>query len=302
MPSFNGTIFHVWKGNHPCRIYAADGKVYFIRRIVGPGIAPGTAAVMGAQFGLIGGLAAGIAGAAKAKTSADFVRDDDHTPPAQLVSKHTDNHAIPVADIIDPRIEAQGKFMSYGRHFGRWHFTRRGEDKETVVLFDSPDDVQYAVFLLGAAFGSRLKNESGVAGAQPPDVEFPSHFTREAEPGSGTDLITNMPLPADQADVVAAMQNLTKLLGERTAAGWKTIRCEVRAAPRGAGRALEIVIADGDNPDDRLADVDADIYTAAMRLARKMSTSISTFPGLVVAMKYLGDGRWHINTQVMEKR
>ena len=285
MPSFNGTIFHVWKGNHPCRIYAADGKVYFIRRIVGPGIAPGTAAVMGAQFGLIGGLAAGIAGAAKAKTSADFVRDDDHTPPAQLVSKHTDNHAIPVADIIDPRIEAQGKFMSYGRHFGRWHFTRRGEDKETVVLFDSPDDVQYAVFLLGAAFGSRLKNESGVAGAQPPDVEAP-----------------NMPLPADQADVVAAMQNLTKLLGERTAAGWKTIRCEVRAAPRGTGRALEIVIADGDNPDDRLADVDADIYTAAMRLARKMSTSISTFPGLVVAMKYLGDGRWHINSQVMEKR
>jgi hypothetical protein len=34
-----------------------------------------------------------------------FSRDDDHSPPDQLVSKHAEDYAIPVAEIIDPRIE-----------------------------------------------------------------------------------------------------------------------------------------------------------------------------------------------------
>ena len=79
-PSFNGTVFHVWKANQPCRIYVTDRHVYFIRRFVG--IAPGAAAVVGSQFGLLGGLAVGLAGAAKARTSADLVHDDDPTAPA----------------------------------------------------------------------------------------------------------------------------------------------------------------------------------------------------------------------------
>src|SRR5262245_50738481 len=115
--SFKGTIFHTWKGNHPCRIYATDGQVYFIRRVAG--INAGAAAVVGSQFGLLGGLAVGLAGAAKAKRS-DLVRDDDPTPPDQLVSKHGDNYAIPVSGIVDPRIEPQGKYMSYGANAGRW--------------------------------------------------------------------------------------------------------------------------------------------------------------------------------------
>jgi hypothetical protein len=140
--SFKGTIFLVWKGNRPCRIYVSDGRVDFIRRVVG--IDAGAAAVLGSQFGLLGGLAAGLAGAAKAKTSADFVRDDDPAPPDRLLSKHADNFAIPVSDIIDPKIEPPGKYTSYGKNAGRWHFTRRGDAKETVVLFESPDDARQA--------------------------------------------------------------------------------------------------------------------------------------------------------------
>src|SRR5262249_24508075 len=139
--SFKGTIFHVWKGNHACRIYVTDGQVYFIRRAAG--FNPGAAAVFGSKFGLLGGLAVGLAGAASARRS-DLVRDDDPTHPDQLLSKHADNYAIPVSDIVDPKIEPEGKYMSYGKNAGRWYFTRRGETKETVVLLDSPADVSRA--------------------------------------------------------------------------------------------------------------------------------------------------------------
>src|SRR5262245_6167670 len=118
--SFNGTIFHTWKGNHACRIYVTDARIFFIRRVPG-GIPAGTAAAMAGQFGMLGGLAVGLAGVAKGKASPDLVRDDDPTPPDQLLSKHADNHAIPVADFVDPRIEAKGKHVSYGPNAGRWH-------------------------------------------------------------------------------------------------------------------------------------------------------------------------------------
>src|SRR5262245_49717372 len=102
--SFRGTIFHVWKGNHACRIYVTDAQVYFIRRVAGSD-----------------------AGA-------------EATPPDQLLSTHADNYAIPVSDITAARIEPEGKYMSFGKNTGRWHFTRRGHTKETVVLFESPSD------------------------------------------------------------------------------------------------------------------------------------------------------------------
>src|SRR5262245_41057060 len=94
--SFKGTIFYVWKGNRPCRIYVADGQVYFIRR-AGSAISPGAAAVIGSQFGLVGGLAVGLANA-KARKPADLVQDNDLTPPDHLMSKHADNYAIPVSE------------------------------------------------------------------------------------------------------------------------------------------------------------------------------------------------------------
>src|SRR5262249_27254824 len=151
------TIFEVWKANRVCRIYVTDAQVYFIRRAAG--IDSGTAAVVGSQFGLLGGLVVGLAGAATAKRS-DLVRDDDPATPDQLVSKHGDHFAIPVSDIIASRIEPAGKYMSYGKNVGRWHFTRRGEAKETVVLFESSVDSSHAVFLLGRVLGSRLRNEA----------------------------------------------------------------------------------------------------------------------------------------------
>src|SRR5262245_22276503 len=176
--SFNGTVFEVCKTNRPCRTYVTDGQIYFIRRYVA--IDPSTGAGIASQFGLLGGLAVGIAGAAKAKTSADFVRDDDPTPPDQLLSKHADNCAIPVSDIIGPRIEPGGKYVSYGKNAARWHFTRRGEAKETVVLLETPADASQAASVLNGVLGT--------------------------DGGRAPDLATELPLPSEQTDVVNAIQ------------------------------------------------------------------------------------------------
>jgi len=283
MECFNGTIFHVWKGNQPCRIYVAGGQVYFIRRAVA-GIDPGKAAIIGSQFGLIGGLAVGLANVAKAKTSADLVRDDDTTPPDQLVSKHADNYAIPVSDILEARIEPQGKYVSYGKNAGRWHFTRRGDAKETVVLLESPADASRAVVLLGAVLGSRLRNDAGEGTAD--ETAF--------------DVVAGVALPSDRADVVSALQNLTQLLGEQAPAAWQHVRCDVRVAPPGSPGALEIVIGDGNLPDERRPVVPPPIYQAAARVARKVSPSVKTFPGLVIEMTRLDQKRWQTSATLMD--
>jgi hypothetical protein len=296
-PSFKGTIFQVWKGNQPCRIYVADGRVYFIRRKVG-GISPGFAAALGGQFGLIGGLAAGIAGAAKAKTSPDFVDDNDSAPPDQLLAKHADNCAIPASDIVDPRIEPKGKAISFGPNAGRWHFSRRGDEKETVVLFESADDASQAVHLLGSLLGNRLRNDTDIVGRA---VASPKPFVRTADPGSGTDLVTSMPLPPEQEEIVKAMNALTQLLGERAPAEWQKLRCEVRRAPRESARPLEILIGDGEHPDALRPELDPAVYDLAIRLARKLSTSIRTFPGVAIVMDRLDQERWHINMKLMDK-
>src|SRR5262249_10880505 len=145
----------------------------------------------------------------------------DSTHPDQLLAKHADNFAILISDILDPKIEPEGKYMSYGRNSGRWRFTRRGGSEETVVLLDSPADASRAVFLLGGLFGSRLRNESGIVGAPPPDA------IRRTEV-SGADIVTNLPLPPEQAEIVSAMQRLTHLLAQRAPADWRKVRCEVR--------------------------------------------------------------------------
>ena len=298
---FNGTIFHVWKGNRPCRIYIAGGQVYFIRRAV-DGIDPGTAAVIGSQFGLLGGLAVGLAGLAKAKTSAGFVRDDDPKPPDQLVSTHAENYAIPVSDIIDARIEPKGKHTSYGMNAGRWHFIRRGEAKETVVLLESPADASRAVFLLGSVLGNRLRNEAGLVGVPPTEGAAASPSVRRTGRETASDLVTGLALPSEHADWVDAMQNLTQLLGEQAPAAWQKVRCEVRMAPPGSPGALEIVIGDGNRRDERRPTVHPPIYQAAARVARKLSPSVSTFPGLVIEMTRLDQSRWHTNATLMDKQ
>jgi len=278
---FKGTIFHTWKANCACRIYVADGQIYFIRRAAG--IPPGTAAVIGSQFGLLGGLAVGLAGAAKAKR-ADLVRDDDGTPPEQLLSKHADNYAVPVSDILDSRIEPKGKYMSYGPNAGRWHFTRQGDTKETVVLLESPADASRAVSVLGGALGSGLRNDSGVAGS------------------TGSDLMTDVPLPPDHADVVKAMQGLTQILGEQAPTAWQKVHCQVRAASPNSPKALEIVIGNDEQLDQQHPTEDLTIYWAAMRLAQKLSPSVRSFPGLVIEMTRLDQGKWRNNVKLMDKQ
>jgi len=294
--SFKGTVFHTWKGNHPCRVYVESGRVYFIRRSAG--IDPGTAAVLGSQFGLLGGLAAGLASATKAR-SPDLVRDDDSTPPEQLLSKHADNYVIAASDIVNPKIEAKGKLMSYGKNEGRWHFTRRGETKETVVLLETPADARQAISLLGGLLGRGLRNESGIAGAPANDPWDTSRWASKADRGSDSELVTDLPVPQDQAEVVDAMANLTKLLGDRAPAAWQKVRCEVRTASPGSPRALEIIVGNGDRPDERHTDVEPDTYQAAMRLARQLSSSVRTFPGVVIEMTRLDQGRWRNNVKLI---
>jgi len=297
-PRFKGTIFQVWKGNRPCLVYVTEEQVYFIRRAVG--INAGAAAVVSSQFGLLGGLAVGLAGAAQAKGAASFVRDDDYTPPDQLVSRHPENYTIPVADLIDSRIEPAGKYMSYGKNAGRWHFTRRGETKETVVLFDSPADASRAVFLLNPVFGSRLRNEAGICGAA---TSAPGRSPQSARRDNrGSDLVTTLPLPSGQAEIVKAIQSLTQLLSERAPAEWQKVHCQVRLSSAETGRPLEIVIGHSDRADELCPTEDPTIHHAAMRLTRELTSSVSTFPGLVIEMTRIDQGSWRNNVKLMDRR
>jgi len=280
MQSFKGTIFHVWKANQPCRVYVSDGQVYFIRRAAG--VAPGSAAVIGSQFGLVGGLAVGLA-AARARRP-EFVRDDDPTPPDQLVSKHAENFAIPVSEIMDSRFEPAGKYFSYGKNSGHWHFTRRGDAKETVVLMESPADASQAASLLGGVLGG------GRSRTEPRGTDLVSE----------SDLVTDVPLPPEQASVVNAIQGLTQLVGERAPSEWQKVCCEVRLVSPNNARPLEILI--GDRPDALRPDMHPTTYQAAMNLARTLSPSMSTFPGLVIQMTRLDQEKWHINAKLMTKR
>jgi len=233
-PSFKGSIFFVWKGNRPCRIYVTGEKIYFIRRTLG------------------------------------FARDDEPAPPDRLVSRHADNFAIPVSDIVGSRIEPRGKFMSYGKNEGRWHFTRRGDAKETVVLLESPADAS-----LAAAFLSR------------------------ALPGE-SDLVTNMPIPEEQAEIVDAMRSLTRLLGEHAPSAWQQLRCDVRVAPPGSPSPLQILVTNGNTADERLLGPDPAIDQAAVRVARTLSSSLSSFPGLIIDMTRIDRERWHNKVRLKE--
>jgi len=281
MQSFKGTVFHVWKANQPCRVYVTDRQIYFIRRAAG--IAPGSAAVIGSQFGLVGGLAVGLA-AARAKKP-EFVRDDDPAPPDQLLSKHAENFAIPVSEIIGSRFEPAGKYFSYGKNSGRWHFTRRGDAKETVVAMESPADAKHAASMIDGVLG----------GGRSP------HEPRGTDRISESDLVTDLPLPPEQAEVVGAMQGLTRLLGERLPASWQSVCCEVRVASSSDARPLEILIGKGDRQNDRHPSVEPAIHESAMRLVRTLTTSVSTFPGIAIQMTRLDQGKWHINAKLMDK-
>jgi hypothetical protein len=62
---------------------------------------------------------------------------------------------------------------------------------------------------------------------------------------------------------------------------------------------MGIVVSYGDSSDERPSGADPDMYQSATRLARKLSSSIKTFPGVVIEMTRLDDGRWHNNMKLM---
>jgi len=64
----------------------------------------------------------------------------------------------------------------------------------------------------------------------------------------------------------------------------------------------DIVIDHGDQSGTGRPAVDSDIDQAAMRLARKLSTSIRIFPGVVIEMTRIDQGRWRNNMKLMDKR
>jgi hypothetical protein len=98
------------------------------------------------------------------------------------------------------------------------------------------------------------------------------------------------------------MQRLTRHLAERAPTEWLKVRCEVRVASPYTPTPLEIVIGDGDRPDERRTSMDPAIHESAMGLVRKLTSSVSTFPGIVIQMTRLDEGRWHINATLMNGR
>jgi hypothetical protein len=191
--------------------------------------------------------------------------------------------------------------MAFGKNDGRWHFTRRGDAKETVVLFESPADAGLAVFALGGVLGSRLRNESGIAGVPPPEVaafSVPDRWNVRERDG---ELVTDHPPPPEQAEAVNAMRDLTRLLAGQASGNWQKIHCEVRVAPPDSPRPLEILLGQGERPDLRPA-TDPAIDQAAIRLARTLSSSLTRFPGVIIEMTRTDQATWRNHVKLMDKR
>src|SRR5262249_38070452 len=118
---------------------------------------------------------------------------------------------------------------------------------------------------------------------------------------SASEIVTDLPLPPEQAAIVTAMQSLTQLLNEQAPADWQTIRCDVRAAPQGSPRPLEIAIDNGNGAAEQRSAADPALDLAAMRLARTLTTSMSTFPGVAIEMTRLDQGRWRNHMKLMDR-
>jgi hypothetical protein len=96
------------------------------------------------------------------------------------------------------------------------------------------------------------------------------------------------------------MQDLTRLLAGQASGNWQKIRCEVRVAPPDSPRPLEILFGQGERPDLR-PETDPAIDQAAMRLARKLSSSVRHFPGVIIEMTRIDQARWRNHVKLMDK-
>jgi hypothetical protein len=169
-----------------------------------------------------------------------------------------------------------------------------------VVLFESPADAGLAVFALGGVLGSRLRNESGIVGVPPPEVAAFSAPDRWNVRERDGELVTDHPPPPEQAAVVNAIQDLTRILAGQASGNWQQIRCEVRVARPDNPRPLEILLGQGERPDLRPV-MDSAIDQAAMQLARTLSSSVSSFPGVIIEMTRIDQARWRNHVKLMDK-
>jgi hypothetical protein len=112
------------------------------------------------------------------------------------------------------------------------------------------------------------------------------------------DLVSKVPLPEDQAEVVASMQELTKALMESVPAHFKRIQCRIRAAAAGDTRPPACRISNPDNPRET-TEPNARVNQAASQLVRTMNPTGGAFPGLTVTMERMNDGRWHNSIKLM---
>src|SRR6185295_10167290 len=91
------------------------------------------------------------------------------------------------------------------------------------------------------------------------------------------ELVSKSPLPDDQAEMVATMQELTAALIEFVPASLKSVRYEIRSP---------------DHPGEDMTEPNTRVDQAASRLVRLMNPSNGAFPGLLVTMQRMDDGNW----------
>jgi len=293
--SFKATAFYVWKPNRPYRVYVRGDRIYFIRRVPSPPNAK-VATAIAAQFGLVGGLAMAAAGGLRAEKGGNLVADDDPQPAESLLSQHQDNFVLSPSEVRQARIEARGKLMSYGPHAGRWHFTGKDQD-EMVLLFEEPTEMAAAVAALTPVLGSALQvlaPPESMIGKPPRGETKGSAYTAAPD-----ELVIHGALPAEQAELVGLMKELTALLADLVPAHWQSLRCEIRGAAPGQDRTLVYRIADAVRPAEAITEPGNQIHLAASRLVRKLSPSLRSFPGLDITMTRQEDGTWYNNVRLV---
>ena len=122
----------------------------------------------------------------------------------------------------------------------------------------------------------------------------PKGGTRFASTAEG--VVTTAPVPADQAEVVAAMKDLGDALIGLAPKDTKQIRCEITRAPAGAGRALQFAIT----CDAHAVALNNRVDLAGSRVVRKLSPSLKAFPGLTMTLERQENGQWRNQTKLAD--
>jgi hypothetical protein len=116
--------------------------------------------------------------------------------------------------------------------------------------------------------------------------------------GNPKGIVADSPVPADQAEAVAAMKELGDALIGLAPADTKQIRCEITRAPAGAGRALQFAIT----CDANVVPANHQVDLAGSRVVRKLSSSLKAFPGLTMSMERLENGQWRNNVKLADSQ